>query len=206
MADDGILKRVYNATDPKSLRAAYHDWAADYDHDTVERFGYVGHRNCAEQLHRFLADPGARVLDAGSGTGLVAEVLAPLGYTAMDALDYSGEMLEVARGKGLYRSLMERDLSRSLDIGDGDYDAVVCAGTFTYGHVGPDAFDELLRITRSGGLIVFTLREGAYEEYGYRRRMLELELADRWELLEMLDADYYRDRVRAKFCVYRVRG
>jgi hypothetical protein len=34
---------------------------------------------------------------------------------------------------------------------------------FTAGHAQPSSFDELLRVTRSGGLIVFTLATSAYE-------------------------------------------
>ncbi|WP_440997813.1 class I SAM-dependent DNA methyltransferase [Arhodomonas sp. SL1] len=203
-SNEEILNKVYNARDHEELMSAYRDWAGDYDRDTVDNFGYVGHYNCAEQLHRFLGDTSARILDAGSGTGLVAEVLADYGYGRMDALDYSAEMLAEARRKGLYEHYYQRDLSRPLDFADDAYDAVVCAGTFTYGHVGADAFGELIRVTRPGGLVVFTIREGAYEEYGYRARMLELETAGRWELLEMRDTDYYRDKARAKFCVYRV--
>ena len=73
------------------------------------------------------------------------------GHT-VDALDITPEMLEVARGKGLYRSLMLGDLTKVLEIPDGSYDAVISCGTFTHGHVGPECFPELLRITRPGAV------------------------------------------------------
>ena len=81
----------------------------------------------------------------------------------MDALDYSKEMLVEARRKKIYQQHMQTDLSHPLDIADNRYEAVVCTGTFTYGHVRAHAFDELIRITRPGGVICFTIRQGAYE-------------------------------------------
>ena len=85
------------------------------------------------------------------------------------------------------------------------YDAVVCTGTFTYGHVKANAFDELVRVTRPGGIICFTIREGAYEDYGYRQRMIELEQSKAWELLSMQDADYLKEEnIGCKLCTYKV--
>ena len=53
----------------------------------------------------------------------------------MEALDYSKEMLDEAEKKGVYRKYIQADLSRPVDIEDNRYDAIVCVGTFTYGHV-----------------------------------------------------------------------
>lgn len=199
------LDKVYTATNHTELMNAYRGWAADYDADLVDTFGYVAHKVSAEALHNALDNPGAYVLDAGCGTGLVAEELARKGYTRMDALDYSREMLEEAKRKSLYRNHIQADLSKPLKMEDDRYDAVVCTGTFTYGHVKANAFDELVRVTRPGGIICFTIREGAYEDYGYRQRMVELEQSKAWELLDMQDADYLRnENIGCKLCTYKV--
>jgi ubiquinone/menaquinone biosynthesis C-methylase UbiE len=171
----------------------------------VGRFGYVAHRVSAETLDAALRNTDAYVLDAGCGTGLVGEELARKGYRRMDALDYSREMLEEARQKAVYSRYIQADLNQPLSIGDDRYDAVVCAGTFTYGHVKADAFEELVRITRPGGVVCFTIRDGAYEDYGYRPRMIRLEQKGAWELVGMQDADYLREEnVGCKLCTYRV--
>jgi predicted TPR repeat methyltransferase len=114
-------------------------------------------------------------------------------------------MLDEAERKGLYRRHIQADLSKPLAMEDDRYDAVVCTGTFTYGHVKANAFDELVRVTRPGGVVCFTIREGAYEDYGYRKRMIELEQARAWELVCMEDADYLRnENIGCKLCTYKV--
>ncbi|MEX0374391.1 class I SAM-dependent DNA methyltransferase [Spiribacter pallidus] len=201
-----ILNRVYNAADHETLMSAYRDWAAHYDSDLLGRFGYVAHIATAKALHEALKGvTEARILDAGCGTGLVGEELVKLGYRHLDALDYSAEMLAQATQKAIYDKQMQADMTKRLPIDDDRYDAVVCTGTFTYGHVTGAAFDELVRITRPGGVIVFTIREGAYEEYGYRRRMLDLETADAWELVSFYDTPYQLEEGNTcKMCTYRI--
>lgn len=207
VTDNKTLDKVYTATNHEELMDAYKDWASDYDSDTVGRFGYVAHIASGEILDGVLEGREALILDAGCGTGLVGEVLRDLGYSKIDGLDYSREMLDEARGKGVYRDLMQADLSKPLEIEDDAYDAVVCTGTFTYGHVKADAFDELIRITKPGGFICFTVREGAYQDYGYRKKMIDLEMQQAWELLSMSDEDYLKNEgVTCKICTYRVNG
>ncbi|WP_029896901.1 class I SAM-dependent DNA methyltransferase [Desulfohalovibrio reitneri] len=203
--DKEVLKKVYTAENHEDLMDAYKDWAKDYDNDTVGEFGYVAPKAAAESMLRYLDDRSARILDAGCGTGLVAEVLKPLGFTNIDALDYSAEMLEEAEKKGVYRECMQVDMSKPMDIADNAYDALICVGTFTYGHVTPEAFEEVIRVVKPGGIVTFTVREGAYDEHDYRPKMLQLECDGKWELQEMRDETYFeKENVSCKVCTYRV--
>jgi len=205
LSKNETLDKVYTAQNHEELMEAYKGWAGDYDADTVGTFGYVAHKVSADALHAALNDPHAYVLDAGCGTGLVAEELSQKGYARMDALDYSQEMLDEAKRKKLYQNYIQADLSQPLAMEDNRYDAVVCTGTFTYGHVKANAFDELVRVTRPDGIVCFTIREGAYEDYGYRQRMIELEQARAWELVCMEDADYLRnENIGCKLCTYKI--
>lgn len=142
------LDKAYQINGPADAQKMYGDWAATYDESFGAAWGYIAPREIAAIL-RAEAPSFAEILDIGAGTGLVAE---HLGGFAVDALDITPEMLEVARDKGLYRRLMLGDLTKVLDIPDGSYDAVVSCGTFTHGHVGPECFPELLRITRPGAV------------------------------------------------------
>ena len=71
-----------------------------------------------------LAPKGARVLDAGCGTGRVAVELARRGY-AVTGVDNDASMLEVARRSDAVR-WCDADLAR-LDLGE-RFDVVVAAG------------------------------------------------------------------------------
>ncbi len=205
VSDNKTLDKVYTAQNSEDLMDAYKDWAGDYDTDTVDRFGYVAHIASARALDQVMENKEGLILDAGCGTGLVGEELLKMGYTRMDALDYSKEMLDVAEQKNIYQDHIQADLSAPLKMTDDKYEAVVCTGTFTYGHVKAHAFDELVRVTRPGGYICFTIREGAYEEYGYRQRMIELEQSGDWELVGMEDTDYLKkEGVTCKMCTYKV--
>ncbi|HKJ65385.1 MAG TPA: class I SAM-dependent methyltransferase, partial [Desulfopila sp.] len=166
-----------------------------------------GPKVAAEMLDYHIDSPTAKVLDAGCGTGLVGEILDGLGYASIDAMDFSADMLSEAEKKSVYDTLYQADMNETLDIPDDHYDATICVGTFTFAHVGPDAFDELVRITRPGGHICFTIRDGAYQEYGYRNKMLEMEATNKWQLQELREEDYLiKERVTAKFCTYQVLG
>jgi SAM-dependent methyltransferase len=147
--DDGYdLDEAYQIDGPEDAKRMYGAWAESYDDSFGKAWGYIAPREIAAILKGEIA-VGAEILDIGAGTGLVAESLR--GHT-VDALDITPEMLEVAREKGLYRALMLGDLTKVLEIPDGSYDAVISCGTFTHGHVGPECFPELLRITRPGAV------------------------------------------------------
>jgi predicted TPR repeat methyltransferase len=205
ISNNETLEKVYTAENHEELMDAYKDWAGDYERDTVQEYGYTAHIESANALNSALDSKESRILDAGCGTGLVGLELSRLGYRHMDALDYSTEMLAQAEKKAVYNELIQADLSKPLDLPDNKYDAVNCTGTFTYGHVGADAFEELIRVTRPGGIVCFTIREGAYEAFGYQDKMAELEKKNAWELLAIEDAQYFeQDNVKCKLCVYKV--
>lgn len=200
-----LWKATYAAQTSEELAQAYRKWAGLYDQDTQEVMGYVGPVVAATMLDDHLGSKACRVLDAGCGTGLVGEVLQQMGYENVDALDFSSDMLDEAARKAVYDNLYQEDMNGELGIGDDTYDATICVGTFTYAHVGPKAFEELVRITRPGGHVCFTIRDGAYQDYGYRSKMLEMEACSRWVLEELREEDYLvKENVTAKFCTYKV--
>ena len=147
---DYNLDNAYEIDGPEEARALYGKWAATYDDSFGAGWGYIAPREIARI---YLAEDGntTPILDIGAGTGLVAE---HLDGREADALDISPEMLEVARGKGVYRNLITADLTKPLDLPDASYGGVISCGTFTHGHVGPECLPELLRVTRPGALFV----------------------------------------------------
>ena len=138
----------------------------------------------AEALARHVADRSARVLDAGAGTGMVGEELARLGFRHITALDLSPGMLKTANEKSVYEELVVGELGKPLDFETGRFDAATCIGTLTIGHAPPESLDELVRVTKAGGAIVFSMRTDYLTEGGFDAKQAALEEAGRWRLLE----------------------
>lgn len=159
----------------------YANWASAYDQD-LEKEQYKSPGIIAELLADTAADRSrphlteAAVLDAGCGTGLVGKALADRGVTRIDGFDLSDSMVEEARRTGVYRSLSGGvDMNLGLpDCPDDGYDASVCCGVFTLGHVPPQALRGLLRVTGPGGLVVLSTRKRYVSESGFDRYVREL--------------------------------
>ena len=180
---EGYLDAVYGAKSREELRRLYDDWAAHYDED-VTGFGYAYPALMAGLVGRHVRDPAARLLDAGCGTGLIGSMFRALGYTNLAGLDLSAGMLERARGRGIYQELLQGVLGEPLALASDRFDAVVCAGVLTLGHARPDSLDELIRVTRPGGLLIFTLSAPVYFEHGFKDRLDALQAAGRIRELE----------------------
>lgn len=203
-----ILDRVYALKSPEEAESAYDEWAATYEHDTTEGMGYAAPTHAAQRLSALLADrPEAEILDAGCGTGLVGAALSGHGFEVIDGFDLSTAMLGEARAKGLYRDLAKADLTRRLPAEDEAYDAVICVGTLTEGHVGPEAFDELVRVARPGAPIVVTVLDRIWEPSGYRAKVQALEKAGLVHLEESTPKSVYhvKENITCNLVVLRAR-
>lgn len=196
-AKSPVLDRIYNLSgEPEECRDAYKDWAKTYDADTVDGLNYVGPAIAADRLAAMDIDRGARVLDAGCGTGLAGAELKTRGFKAIDGMDLSPEMLDVAREKKAYADLREADMTKPLPYEDDAYEAIICVGTFTHCHVGPKGFDELVRITRPGGPIVATVHEEIWDAEGFPQHLSRLEREGAIKLIEAEPADYHVNKCR----------
>ena len=177
---------VYSSTSNQELEERYDQWASEYDRDLDEDFGWVSPQMTAEVMARHVS-PDAKILDAGAGTGQVGAALGRMGYQDIHAMDLSLGMLEVARSKGVYRDLRQMALGSELDYETGSFDAVISVGVFTEGHAPPQGFDELIRITKNGGFIVFSLRVDLFEEGGFKEYQAAMEESGKWKLAELSD-------------------
>ena len=179
------LDRLYGAHDLDELRTEYERIAPAYDRALIDGMGYRSPPAVAAVARRLLP-VDARILDAGAGTGLLGAALKEVGFTRIDGLDLSPAMLAIAARKGIYGELREGRLGDSLDYETGAFDAVASSGVLTTGHAPANALDELVRVTRSGGHVIFTLRSDQVPP-GFEEKMSELERAHRWELVEKGD-------------------
>ena len=178
------LERVYQADgDHATLETLYDQWARDYDQQ-IWASGNPYIAVAAGFTGKLLPDFDARILDAGCGTGNMAQVLQQMGYRKIDGLDPSAGMLAVARNKQIYQQLHPLYLDSQIDLPDASYDAVIAAGVLTHGHAPPEALDGILKLTRDGGVILFSLSQIAFDEFGFKQKIAELDAAGSWRKLD----------------------
>ena len=149
--------RFYQARDKRQLTERYDEAAEVYDEAMNDDVGWSGHVELAKAVVRHVS-PDVLLCDAGAGTGMLGERLAAHGFTRMVANDLSPGMLEVARRKGIYEDCQVMDLGKRLPYASDSFDAVTACGVFTPNHAPASALDELVRITRPNGLVLYTLR------------------------------------------------
>ncbi|MEO0854990.1 MAG: class I SAM-dependent methyltransferase, partial [Cyanobacteria bacterium J06648_11] len=127
------------------------------------------------------------VLDAGCGTGLASENLHILGYRDLVGIDLSNAMLGRARETGVFSDLCRMVMGQRLDFASDAFSAAIVTGVFTEGLAPDSSFDDLIRVVKRGGHIVFNVREDIYQNHGFREKMDDLEAIGRWKLSEKSD-------------------
>jgi 2-polyprenyl-3-methyl-5-hydroxy-6-metoxy-1,4-benzoquinol methylase len=178
------LERVYQADGKaEKLDALYDQWAGDYDQQ-LWASGNPYLAIAAGLVGRHVRDYDARILDAGCGTGNMAQLLHQMGYRNIEGLDPSSGMLAIAHKKEVYQQLHQLYLGARIELPDASYDAVVAAGVLTHGHAPPESLDGILQVARHGAVIVFSLSLIAFEEYGFKQKIDALDAADAWEKLD----------------------
>jgi SAM-dependent methyltransferase len=175
---------IYSSHDNKELAERYDQWARDYDTDLDEEFGWLGPQRAVEFFVKYVPKD-AKILDAGAGTGLVGELLVSQGYYDLVAMDLSRGMLEEARKKKAYREFHQMVMGELLDYATDSFDAIISVGVLTVGHAPASSFNELIRITKPGGYIVFSLRPDVYRDSGFKEEQDSLEASGKWRLVEV---------------------
>lgn len=166
MSDDAPnLKSAYNIRTPGDAKRLYADWADDYDQSFAADADYQLHVHIARAF--VTAGGHGPVLDVGAGTGLCGAALVDLGVTPIDATDLSAEMLQQAMRKDIYREGIEADITVGVPVPAESYSGIVSSGTFTTGHVGPEALDVLLRIAKHGAQFALSINAQHFASAGF---------------------------------------
>jgi predicted TPR repeat methyltransferase len=186
MTEQNRIQWIYSSQNEQELEERYDQWAADYEADVEGDFGWISPQRTSETFARHVPQE-ATILDAGAGTGLVGQCLYGLGYRNLTAMDLSQGMLEIARNKNVYQAFDQMAMGQRLDYSDDQFDATVVVGVFTEGHAKASSLDELVRVTKAGGHIVFSLKTDVYSEQGFKEKQEALESAGQWKLVEVTD-------------------
>ena len=173
-----IHVEILTAASTDQLMEVYDSWADRYERELLGNWGYTSPQKAVQLLREAIDSPELAVLDAGCGTGLVGVLLKEVGTSSLTGIDYSSGMLAEAERKGVYDALHRMDMNLPLTLPSASYDAVTCIGTFTSTHVKPEAVTELARVTRSGGVLVFTVRDDYWQSTNFIDLVIELHVSE----------------------------
>ena len=203
--DVGNKIPIYKLKTTDEVMKYYDEWGDKdkYNKDMVD-WNYTGPKETAETFNKYEKNKDTLIFDAGCGTGLVGMELKKYSFKNFHGADLSQTLLDTVP-KDLYQKLVKVDLNKPIEVEDNFYGGVMCVGTFTFGHVKPNALDEFVRITKSGGLICFTINEGIHEKYGFDKKIISLNQNNKWKEIEFFKSDYIASKdVNAWLGLYRV--
>ncbi len=166
------------------------EFQAILDHEE-RHWWYRGRlRVVRQQVARLNLPPGARILDAGCGSGRVLEELARFGQVA--GVDASPLAVTAAHRRGHVDVSLAR--VEELPFGDDSFHLVTCLDVIEHTRDDTRALAELLRVTRPGGYLLVTApaypalwssHDDRNEHFRrYRRRTLRAVAANAgWQLM-----------------------
>jgi SAM-dependent methyltransferase len=189
-AGQAFLENAYKLVTPDDNVAYYAAFASMYDMGFAAALGWHYPAAIAAVYRDACTSADTPIADVGCGTGLVANALG-CPREQIDGIDISPEMLRIADEKELYRKLYEVDLTRALDPIANDYGAVLSAGTFTSGHLGPEPLEALLGIARVNALFVIGVNKAFYREAGFEPVLHDLQVRGLIKNLKVVEVLMY---------------
>ena len=194
------LAEAYSVKTPEDNRRLYAKWASTYESEFVEKELYRYPKAIADLFNESVPLDLLHVVDVGTGTGLTGTYLvAHRLELIVDGIDISPEMLERAREKKrsdgtlVYRDLFERDLTQEVLLTSAPYDALICSGTFTHGHLGPEALENLLALVRRGGWLVIGVNNEHFIGRGFDEYLTRLTAEELISEPTILHTDVYEE-------------
>jgi len=155
---------------PGYMRGLFDDFASDYDETMLEKLGYRAHLHLRTLADRVLPrlTPPWRVLDLGSGTGLVGNAFRDLvGSGRLDGIDIAPRMIEAARRRGIYDDLVLGDIETILAEPGYAYDLILAADTLIYIGDLSTVFAGVSKRLEQGGFYLFaveSMEHGSWEQ------------------------------------------
>ena len=185
-----LLENAYKLSTPEDNADYYDAFASTYDTDFADTLGWHYPAAIAAAYRDAATETDTPIVDIGCGTGLVASAL-NLPREQIDGVDISAEMLRVSEEKKLYRSLYRVDLTKALDVIASAYGAVLSAGTFTSGHLGPEPLESLLDIARANALFVIGVKTAFFQEAGFETILQDMKARGLIKDLQVAEVPMY---------------
>ena len=95
---------------------------------------------------------------------------------------------------------------KDLGLPANKYDAVICVGVFTTGHVKGNGLDDIVHVVKPGGLTSFGVNGYVADDpqYEFHEKMNELCAEGKWELVSKYYEPRYLNEIWAWFYVYQI--
>jgi predicted TPR repeat methyltransferase len=145
---------------PSYIRRTFDEFAGHYDETMLDRLGYRGHTQLRHMADAVLPRDGGpwRILDLGSGTGLVGEAFKDLARGGrLHGIDLSPRMTEAARRRGIYDELIVGDVETILASPGHSYNMVLAADTMSYFGDLARVFSGVATRLEPGGFFLFAV-------------------------------------------------
>ncbi len=203
-AEDDFLKGAYELTDVKSAMSFYSDWAGEYDDRMEGVLGYVAPKLMAEYFATAVPNRTTSILDVGCGTGLTGLYLKSHGFQTIDGIDLNSQMLAKSRARGFYRTLIEADITKHIELPTASYDGIISSGTFTLGHVGAEPIPELVRLLKPGAVLGCTIHREIWAQRGFEEQFAQLEASATLTPIERKPGEFFSGFGETAFyCLFR---
>ena len=167
-----FLDKAYDLPEGGDARKLYSEWADTYEAELTQN-GYATPGRIAKALARFAPDKSLPLLDYGCGTGLSGAAFAEAGFTTIDGIDVTKEMLDVAREKRVYRNIILADPSAPPPVEAGSYPMIAAVGVIGIGAAPLSLFDVLMGLLPAGGLFAFSFNDHALEHPEFEAKVSE---------------------------------
>ncbi len=156
------------------MNAALHDaYAAAYDQQVHSHGCHVA--DVLFGLCYEYVQPGQRLLDAGIGSGLSAQLFAKAGLE-IHGMDFSPVMLALCRAKGFAADLALHDLQQApWPYPSGRFDHVLCCGVLHFIADLETIFGQAARVLAPAGVFAFTTQQPpplANDQAPYERQVV----------------------------------
>ena len=163
------LNDVYDGGTNDS-RELYASWASTYDNE-VQKNGYVTPERVAKALKDIVTNQSEVILDYGCGTGLSGFALQAVGFTNIDGLDVSQEMVSLAEKKSIYKKLTVFDPSTKIPVHADQYKIITAIGVIGAGAAPLEVFDNLFSLLPPSGLFGFSFNDHTLSDPNYEGKV-----------------------------------
>jgi predicted TPR repeat methyltransferase len=147
------------------VQRTFSDFSSCYDTKMREQLSYRAPERLHDLIQSEMGDgTGLEILDIGCGTGLSGVGLKGLA-ARLTGIDLSQEMIEVARGRGIYDRLEVAEITAWLGQEQGQFDLITACDCLVYfGDLQPAAAGAARQL-KPGGVFAFTTERG--EKYPF---------------------------------------